>query len=239
MAMGLAVTSVTGISWASEPIITDTRIITDDLRMSVLEAKLLSLRKQVDLLEDVKAIERLQQSYGYYVSEGMGSEVAALFADSPVSSMEIGGRGVYLGKDRIGKFLTRDGEGIKHGEIREAPIFQGIVHVAPDGKTAKGRWRALIMSGTQGQDGNWVEGPYENEYVKERGVWKFSKVHWYAGVIASYDEGWHKKPLPLPGPVTDVPPDLPPSEQYQPFPAFFMPPYHYLHPVTNKPVVAE
>lgn len=224
---------------ASDPVITDSRVINDALRMSVLESKLASLRKQVELLEDVKAIERLQQAYGYYVSERMGTEASALFSESPMASIEIGHSGVYLGRERIRAFLNRGGERLKPGEIQEAPLFQGVVHVAPDGKTAKGRWRAMIMSGTYGEDGAWVEGPYENEYVKESGVWKLSKVHWYTTVMGSYDQGWHKKQLPMPGPSKELPPDLPPTEKYQQYPAFFIPPFHYMHPVTNKPVVAE
>ncbi len=221
---------------AADPVVTDSRIITDDRRVAILEAKLASLQRQVELLEDVKAIERLQQAYGYYVSEGLSREASALFSDSPSASIELGGSGVYLGKKRITEFLTHGDEGLKAGEIREAPIMQGVVHVAPDGKTAKGRWRTLIMGGKHGEDGTWAEGPYENEYVKENGVWKLSKVHWYTTVIGSYDHGWHKKPMPMPGPLKDLPPDLPPSEKYEPFPAFYLPPYHYLHPVTGKPV---
>jgi len=95
------------------------------------------------------------------------------------------------------------------------------------------------MSGMHGQDGQWSEGPFENEYVKEGGVWKLSRVHWYTTVIGSYDEGWHKKAYPAPGPFADLPPDLPPTDKYAAFPAFFLPPYHYLHPVTQKPVAWE
>jgi hypothetical protein len=221
---------------AADPAVTDNRVITDDRRVAILEAKLASLNKQVVLLQDAKAIERLQQTYGYYVSEGLGGEAAALFSDGPNASIELAQQGVYVGKKRIREFLTHGGEGLKEGEIRETPIMQGVVHVAPDGKTAKGRWRTLTMSGTYGQDGRWSEGPFENEYVKENGVWKLSKLHWYATVIGSYDEGWHKKPFPAPGPLADLPPDLPPTDKYQTFPSFYLPPYHYLHPVTGKPV---
>jgi SnoaL-like domain len=228
-----------GTLHAADPVITDNKVITDDRRVAILQAKLASLQKQVELLEDAKAIERLQQAYGYYVSEGMGSAAAELFSYSPAASIEIGQQGVYLGKARIRAFLTHGGEGLKDGEIRESPIMQGVLHVAPDGKTAKGRWRTLVMSGMQGQDGQWSEGPFENEYVKEGGVWKFSKVHWYTTVIGSYDEGWHKKPYPAPGPLTDLPPDLPPTDKYTAFPSFYLPPYHYLHPVTQKPVAWE
>jgi SnoaL-like protein len=225
-----------GSAHAADPVVTDSKVITDERRVSILEAKLASLDRQIGLLEEAKAIERLQQSYGYYMSEGMGSEAAALFCDSPSASIELAQQGVYIGKKRIREFLTHGGEGLKAGEIRESPIMQGVVHVAPDGKTAKARWRTLIMSGMAGEDGRWSEGPYENEYVKENGVWKFSKVHWYVTVIGSYDEGWHKKHYPAPGPLADLPPDQPPTDKYDSFPTFYLPPYHYLHPVTGKPV---
>jgi hypothetical protein len=221
---------------AADPIVTDSKVITDERRVSILEAKLASLNQQIGLIEDAKAIERLQQTYGYYLSEGLGSEAAALFSDSPSASIELAQQGVYIGKKRIREFLTHGGEGLKDGEIREQPIMQGVVHVAPDGKTAKARWRTLIMSGMAGEDGRWSEGPYENEYVKENGVWKFSRVHWYVTVIGSYDQGWHKQHYSAPGPLADLPPDRPPTDKYETFPTFYLPPYHYLHPVTGKPV---
>src|SRR5215510_12860548 len=121
---------------ATDPVVTDSKVITEERRVSILEAKLASLQQQIGLLEDAKAIERLQQTYGYYMSEGMGSEAAALFSDSPSASIELAQQGVYIGKQRIRQFLTHGGEGLKDGELREAPIMQGVVHVAPDGKTA-------------------------------------------------------------------------------------------------------
>ena len=225
--------------WAGDPVITDSRIINEDRRLAIVETKLASLRQQVSLLEDVKAIERLQQSYGYYVSEGMASEAAALFSDSRTASIEYAQQGVFLGRQRIEEFLAKVGAALPDGEIRETPIMQGVVHVAADGRTAKARWRSLVMGGKQGDDGTWTEGPYENEYVKEDGQWKISKLHWYTSIAGSYDLGWHKKPLPVAGVSKDLSPDLPPSEKYDSFPTFFLPPYHYFNPVTGKPVAWE
>jgi len=220
----------------ADPVVTDSRIINDDRRVAILEAKLASLRQQVALLEDAKAIERLQQAYGYYMSEGMGDEAAALFADNPAASIELAQQGVYVGKKRIREFLTHSSFALKEGEIREAPIFQGVLHVSPDGRSARGRWRTVIMGGIAGQDGTWTEGPFENEYIKENGVWKLQKVHWYMTVKGSYDKGWHKERFPAPGPLADLPPDQPPTEKYEAWPTFYLPPYHYAHPVTGKPV---
>jgi len=221
---------------AGEPAISDSTIITEERRVQLLEAKLASLQRQVNLIEDRKAIERLQQMWGHYVSEGMAREAAALFSDSPAASIEYAQQGIYLGKPRIEAFLRASGAALGQSELRETPVMQPVIHVAPDGLSAKARWRSLIMGGVYGQDGRWQEGPYENEYVKEGGVWKISKLHWYVTVTGSYDKGWHREAMPNPGPLPDLPPDRPPSVVYQSFPAFFLPPFHFLHPITGKPV---
>jgi hypothetical protein len=223
-------------STAAEPVVTDSRLITEERRVQILEAKLASLQREVLLIEDRKAIERLQQLWGHYVSEGMSQEAAALFAASPAASIEYAQQGVYLGRARIESFLKASGARVRPGELRETPVMQAVITVAPDGLTAKARWRSLVMSGLQGQDGRWEEGPYENEYVKEGGVWKISRLHWYTTVSGSYDKGWHRQSFPAAGPLAELPPDLPPSVRYQSFPSFFLPPYHYFNPVTGQPV---
>jgi hypothetical protein len=221
---------------AAEPIVTDSRLITDDRRLQILEAKLASMQREVNLIEDRKAIERLQQLWGHYVSEGMATEAAALFSASPVASIEYAQQGVYLGRARIEAFLKASGARLQPGELRETPVMQAVIHIAADGLSAKGRWRSLVMGGIHGQDGTWQEGPYENEYIKEKGVWRISRLHWYMTVNGSYDKGWHRQSFPITGPLRDLPPDQPPSVVYQSFPSFFLPPFHFLHPVTGKPV---
>lgn len=223
-------------AFAADPIISDSRLFTDERRVALLETKLASLQREVNLIEDIKAIERLQQAFGHYVSEGMAGEAAALFSDHPEASIEFAQQGVYLGRARIEAFLAAPGMKAGSGLLRETPVMQGVVHVAPDGRTAKGRWRSLVMAGRAGEDGRWIEGPYENEYVKEDGTWRIAKLHWFTTVDASYDKGWHNAPRPAEGPLPTLPPDRPPSIQYRAFPTFFLPPYHYVNPVTGLPV---
>jgi hypothetical protein len=222
--------------FAGDPVVTDSRIITEERRLAILETKLASLQLQLRQLEDTKSIERLQQAYGHYVSAGRAAEAAALFSDDPAASIEFAQQGVYLGRKRIEQFLAREGARLAPGEIRETPVYQGVIHVAADGLTAKARYRSLVMGGIHGQDGRWTEGPYENEYVKEGGIWRIHRLHWYTTVSGSYDRGWHKQPFPVAGPLTDLPPDRPPTQVYKSYPDFFLPPYHYFNPVTGKPV---
>lgn len=220
---------------AAEPVVTDSRVITEERRVQLLEAKLASLQSQIDRIEDRKAIERLQQLWGHYISEGMADEAAALFASTPTASIEFGQQGVYRGRDRIAAFLKAAAP-VGGGELRETPVMQPVIHVAADGRSAHARWRSLVMAGRHGQDGRWEEGPYENEYVKEDGAWKIARLHWYTTVRGSYDKGWHREAYPAAGPLPALPPDAPPSVVYEAFPTFFLPPYHYYHPVTGKPV---
>lgn len=222
---------------AGEPVVTDSRLISEERRVQILEAKLASLQRQIDLIEDHKAIERLQQMWAHYVSEGMAREAAALFSSSPAASIEYAQQGVYLGRPRIEAFLKASGARTAPGELRETPVMQAVISVAPDGRTAKARWRSLVMGGIHGQDGQWEEGPYENEYVKEDGAWRISRLHWYTTMRGSYDQGWHRKSFPAAGPLAQLPPDRPPSEKYQSFPQFYLPPFHFLNPVTGQPVV--
>lgn len=204
-------------------------------RVGALEAELATLEQEVQYLEDVKAIKRLQRAYGYYLDKRLSGELAALFADAPDTSVEYGNAGVYIGKARIAEYLERlIGTGPREGELFNHLILQGVVHVADDGMTAKGRWRALIQTGTHGESAVWSEGPYENEYVKEDGVWKFSKVHWYQTLAALYEPGWHLAPQPMAGIDEDFPPDAPPTESYESYPGAYLPPYHYRNPVSGR-----
>jgi hypothetical protein len=204
-------------------------------RLTALEGELSALEHEMQLLEDSKAIKRLQRAYGYYLDKKLGHEMANLFADAPSTSVEYGNAGVYVGKQRIAQYLDRlVGSGLSEGELFNHMILQGVVHVADDGMTAKGRWRALIQIAEHGQHASWAEGPYENEYVKEGGVWKISKLHWYQTVAAPYNPGWHLAPTPMAGIDASLPPDLPPSETYESYPSAYLPPYHYANPVSGR-----
>lgn len=205
-------------------------------RLGALEAELATLEHDAQILEDTKAIKRLQNAYGYYVDKKLSGEIGALFADAPGTTAELGGLGVYVGKARIAEFYDKiiGGEGLEEGQLFNHMILQGVVHVDPDGRTAKGRYRALIQIGEHGKSATWAEGPYENEYVKENGVWKFGKVHWYQTFSAPYSPGWHKSAEPMNPPLADFPPDRPPTEQYQSYPSAYQVPYHYRNPVSGR-----
>ena len=53
----------------------------DAARLAALHTRLANLERQIGLLEDSKAIKRLQGAYGYYLDKGLSHEVAGLFSD--------------------------------------------------------------------------------------------------------------------------------------------------------------
>ncbi|MEJ2246186.1 MAG: nuclear transport factor 2 family protein [Acidobacteriota bacterium] len=199
----------------------------------VFQRQLKQLESEADRLEDVRTLKRLQRAYGYYVDQGLWSQAADLFA--PQGTIEIGLDGVYVGRERVRQYLVAYGggrEGLRHGQLNEHLMLQPVVHVAADGGTAKARWRALIMAGQLGESAFWGEGVYENEYIKENGIWKISKLHWYQTFMVPYKGGWAKNPDSTGGIYVSkrLPPDRPPSESYEVWPGVYTPPFHYKNP---------
>jgi hypothetical protein len=189
------------------------------------------IEKTVTRLEDEKAIEELQRAYGFYTDKAHWKDAADLFADN--GTLELGNRGVYVGKERILQFLTRIApEGIKRGFMFNHLQLQPIITIASDGKSAKGRWR-FIAETVEANEAKWGAGVYENEYVKENGVWKIRQLHGYFRVYTPYLDGWARTALPNPQPDPEFPPDRPPTRVYDSYPATFVPAFHYEHPVTG------
>jgi hypothetical protein len=210
--------------------------VADDTALAEQRSLLARLEHRRQLIEDANDIKRLQRSYGYYLDEAMWDEIVDLFAED--GTIEIALDGVYEGKPRIREYLYALGggrAGLAQGQINEHMQLMPVISVAPDGQSARGRWRAIIMAGTLGQDALWGEGPYENEYVKEDGVWKLKSVHWYQSVVVPYEGGWQVNPDVNGGKwvSAELPPDKPPTVEYETWPGTYLPPFHFPNPVVG------
>jgi hypothetical protein len=194
-----------------------------------LSHRLSALLKRARTLRDENEVANLQRIYGYYIDRKMWDDVADLFA--PDATMELGLQGVYVGRASIRRALNQFGSsGLREGELNDRLQLQIVVHIAPDGLTAKARGVELGMTGLNGVGGQWSEGIFENEFVKRNGKWQFKSLHFYPRLITDYDKGWAKDAKPAPGPSKDFPPDRPPTERYEIYPKFHLIPFHFSNP---------
>lgn len=208
-----------------------------EAQVAALEQQLTQLEAQLTHAQDVSALERLQRAYGYYLDGAQWDQMADLFADD--GSIEIGLDGVYVGKERVRQYLHALGGGqvgLRPGQLNEHIMLQPVIDVSADGNTARGRWRTVIMAGEYHKSAVWGEGPYENEYVKQNGVWKIYKLHWYQTYMVPYEGGWARN-KDVNGAIfvsRRLPADKPPTEVYPTWPGVYIPPFHYKNPVTGR-----
>lgn len=213
-----------------------------------LEAEVAQLTQRLGVLEDTIAVQHLQHAYGYYIDKCLYDEVVDLFAENG-EVIFIGGR--YKGKEGAsrlykGRFRTNfaDGRnGPMFGQLLDHPTLQGIVHVAPDRTSAKGRFRTLMQAGRHesiGEPRQWFEGGiYENTYVRENGIWKIQLLDYRAFWHGTFEKGWAYTPANyVPNATTTFPEDpFGPDELIENAPQLWpnteVVPFHYVHPVTG------
>lgn len=230
-----------------------------DARLAAAEAAIARLQDEIGLEQDRQAILRLQRSYCYYMDKGLYDEAVECFAsDGELHFM--GGiwrgheslRRLYCG--RLRNSFTHGVNGPAYGVMCEHWPSQDVISIADDRKTAKGRWRCTLMGAQHDSkpDPNkrlprqwWEHGMYENSYVLEDGVWKIARHAYHLFTQVDYETGWAAaKPIPSPF-LTQTFPDDPngPDEINQgahpAWPETKLVDFHYPHPVTGKPVVAQ
>ena len=196
-----------------------------------LQQNVAALRLRAQALRDIDDIKRLQRAYGYYLDAGQWDQVAELFTRD--ATLEIGLDGVFRGQNRVRQYFTAVAgghAGLAPGQVNQYLQLMPVINLAPDGQHAKGTWRAVILAGQSGKGAWWGEGPYENEYVKENGVWKINALHWYQTLMTPYGQGgWAKNPdangahyVPA-----SLRPDEPPTQQYKVWPGVYVPHFHF------------
>ena len=200
--------------------------------LSQLRADVEALGERVERLEDVSELERLQRAYGYYVDKSQYYDVADLFAQD--ATLEIGGRGVFVGKQRAFEYVSGLGPSMApvRGIMFNHQQFQPITTLSEDGETASMRLSAFVMAVAQ-----WGDVTYENTYVKEDGVWRIKTLFAPFNMYTDYVAGWAENARPANRPESfGAPPDLPPSVVTLNYPGFYNAPFHYPNPVTGRPM---
>ena len=203
--------------------------------LKALEKQLNAVGERITRLQDLTDVEIVQNAYGYYVDKGQWRSISDLFADD--STLEIGGKGVFLGRQRVFEYMNigmggGGPIGPKNGSLIDHQQFQCLPTIMEDGVTAKARCIAFVMS-----SGGWGHNYYEDVFVKEDGVWKFRKLVGPFNMYSGYRQGWVDSVIVNTYPEKFAPyPDLPPSRIYLTYPSYHVEPFHYPNPVTGKPM---
>jgi hypothetical protein len=207
------------------------------------------LEAQVTRLEDIQEIENLERIYGYYFDTRQMQNIVDLFSDDHTDFVEIESHGRFFGKVGVKRMYLEAVGGAAETGPGKAPTqtrprasggitvimqLDGVVTLADDGKTAKGRWHTWLaesfpFAGTFGQ--YWLHGYYENEFVKENGKWLFTRLFWNTTFYTRFETGWIVQPivgfLPMPNP------DMP-MTAFHPYPSGYHFPYSFPHPITGE-----
>ena len=185
-----------------------------DADLALLQLRVDRLDAQLQRIEAVSAIKRLQHAYGHYSELGLWHDFADLFADAGIGYYTQGA----LDREGIRSlFLKEVGQGrlgLADGRIYPHISMQPVVTLAPDGQSARGRWHIMAMLGGHGGTASWAGGVYENQYVRENGVWKFKEVRYHPQYSGRYEApGWtptrdpapfHFEPSRVGTPIPDV-----------------------------------
>ena len=211
-----------------------------ETRLDFLEAEVKSLKKQVkardkqiQTLQDIEDIKRLQCAYGYYLEHWMSDEIIDCFSHSP----EVSGtfvEGTYNGPEGIRRYFGK-------GRIMPPEFLHLVMQVSPvitvskDGQTAHGRWYGygtILSRFTTPLDPIYMMVIYEMNYIKEDGVWKILKLR--LNMHYAYTSGRNLPPAPSrEAPRIKLSPDVWAENDTQ-YPSGYIYPFHYKHPVTGK-----
>jgi hypothetical protein len=212
-----------------------------------LQNQVSDLQDQTRTLRDIEEIKKLQRAYGYYIDNFMTDEIASLFSDRSDTVLKVHA-GEFHGKAGVKRFFTpkTHSSGIREkgrripGFLHQVMQLSPIIDIAPDGNTAKGRWYGFGANATPVSDGiyhGWMDGVYENDYIKENGVWKIWKLSWWMYFFAPYSVGWVEAKDQCDKDFRHQPPkaspDAPADETL--YPSTYICPFHFNHPVTAQP----
>jgi SnoaL-like domain len=156
-----------------------------------IASKLARLSVEIQRAEDIRSVKKLQIFYAQYLQFGLWSQAASLFTDD---AEMVYGTDKIRGRAAIGAYFSnkwgKGREGLPAGGLHALLEDCPVLNLSADGSTVKGRWHEFLMSGEFGGTARWEQGISENEYARERGVWKIARVSYYLETAGPYETGW-------------------------------------------------
>jgi ABC-type nitrate/sulfonate/bicarbonate transport system substrate-binding protein len=211
-----------------------------------LDHLLASAERELDIVVAQDGAENVSNAYGYYIDEFLWDNTADMFSVN--GSKELAGVGNYIGRERVREsMVARYGRGGRRAaSMTLHQKTEPVVTVAPDGRSARIRNKLLQLNSSRDGDGSYLIGIYENNIVRERGVWKISRMDLDYTWNANYSTGWARvtppaRRAPAAAPAAPaaanngVPPDGPlRGAPAAPYPELAVMAFHYKNPVSGR-----
>jgi hypothetical protein len=149
------------------------------------------LEARIRKLEDIEEIKKLQAKYAYFIDTFKAEEVVKLMVKD--IKAEYGLWGNYSGVSEMLAFLNGI---IPVSPMMNHEVFTPLIEV--DGDKATGTWYLLgpfVALRAEGKVATWIQGKYQNDYVRVKGEWKFSHIRFTPRLNSPHEDGWVKTPF--------------------------------------------
>lgn len=145
------------------------------------------LAARIDRLESIEAITKLKHRYMRYCDLGYPPDkLGPLFTEDAVWTSKDFGH--HAGRAAIEAFFG----GVSAQIVFAAHLAMNFI-IDVNGDHATGTWR-ILMPCTFMEDGKkvsrWLLGDYDEEYVRQNGVWLFSKIDYVMNYSVPHDQSW-------------------------------------------------
>lgn len=205
-------------------------------------AELRTTANALAMAEAFDGAENVSDAYGYYIDQFSWRETGALFARD--GWKELSYIGTFIGQDRVtNSMIQRYGEnGASNAMQTLHQKVQPYITVLGDGSRAQARLRLLQMNSSATNAGSMIFGVYENQIVKEDGVWRIHGMDLDYVALADYAGGWtaidpaaSSRFAPAPELLERFAPDAPlRGETFAPYPRIRPLGFHFANPVSGR-----
>lgn len=147
-----------------------------------MEKKLLDTMKRLEeaeqrirVNEDIEQIKQLQNKYVNALAYINWDDIIDCFAEDSTIDVQFGG--LIKGKSNIAKFFK---EMLCQIHIGKEGIFAIHPLITVNGDKGTGNWLMYIMYADHRTWASryWLQGIYDVQFIREKGVWKFSHLQW-------------------------------------------------------------
>lgn len=149
-----------------------------------------TLEERIQRLEDIEALTQLKSRYAAYCDDDYDADrLAPLF--TPDAVWDGGALGRFEGREAIRNFFA-GADDVMPFAIHH--VTNPVIEI--EGDRATGHWYLWqpCVHAT-GRQALWLAGRYDDEYARENGEWRFSRVTLELKMLSPYELGWAQAPL--------------------------------------------